>query len=127
MLFLTTNRIGAFDDAFVSRMHVKLYYPPLNDKERQKIWQSFIAKLGKERPKDIRVTLGAKEFIGGSKIKSLEMNGREIRNAFQTAVALAEYDNDLDEEGKIKVEDRHIDQVAEMSRDFQSYLDDLHS
>jgi SpoVK/Ycf46/Vps4 family AAA+-type ATPase len=126
MLFLTTNRVGAFDDAFVSRIHVKLYYPPLKNEERQKIWSSFIDKLARERSKDFRVTLNAKEYIEGSTIKSLDLNGREIRNAFQTAVALAEYDGKLDEEGKIMIEDHHLKQVAEMTREFQRYLNKLH-
>lgn len=125
-VFLITDRVGAFDDAFNSRIHVKLYFPALLDMDRQKIWTASINRLSKERQKEIRVTLGAKEFIKGPKIKSLDLNGREIRNAFQTAVALAEYEQNLDEEGKIMVEDHHIDQVAEMSRDFQVYLDELH-
>lgn len=31
MLFLTTNRVGAFDEAFKSRIHISLYYPPLGE------------------------------------------------------------------------------------------------
>lgn len=30
ILFLTTNRIGDFDEAFTSRIHMSLYYPELN-------------------------------------------------------------------------------------------------
>lgn len=126
MLFLTTNRVGAFDDAFVSRIHVKLYYPALKDDDRQKIWQAFINKLTRERRKDIRVTMGAKEFIRGPAVKALNLNGREIRNAFQTAVALAEYEQIRDEEGAICIEEQHVRQVAEMTREFQEYLDALH-
>lgn len=127
MLFLTTNRIGAFDDAFSSRIHVKLYYPPLSNEDRQQIWNSFIKKLARERMKSIRVTIGAKDYIKGSAIRNLDLNGREIRNAFQTAVALAEHERVLDEEGAVCVEEHHLEQVAEMTRDFQVYLDELHS
>ncbi|OQO11118.1 hypothetical protein B0A48_05373 [Cryoendolithus antarcticus] len=126
MLFLTTNRVGAFDDAFTSRIHVKLYYNPLSDSDRQRIWSSFISKLTRERRKDIRVTIGAKEYISGPVIKALDLNGREIRNAFQTAVALAEYEAVRDEEGTIMVEEHHVQQVAEMSREFRLYLNELH-
>ena len=126
MLFLTTNRVGAFDDAFVSRIHVKLYYPPLTDSDRKKIWRSFIEKLGRERQKDIRVTIDAKDYINGKAVRQLDLNGREIRNAFQTAVALAEFENHKDEEGRTLVEEHHIQQVADMSKDFKKYLDDLH-
>jgi hypothetical protein len=31
ILFLTTNRVGSFDDAFISRIHVQLYYPDFDD------------------------------------------------------------------------------------------------
>ncbi len=30
ILFLTTNRVGDFDEAFTSRIHISLYYPELN-------------------------------------------------------------------------------------------------
>ena len=87
MLFLTTNRVGAFDDAFVSRIHVKLFYPSLIDEDRQKIWESFISKLSRDRAGEIRVNMDAREYINGSQVQKLLLNGREIRNAFQTAVA----------------------------------------
>ncbi|KAI3325235.1 hypothetical protein HD806DRAFT_533827 [Xylariaceae sp. AK1471] len=38
VLFLTTNRVGVFDEAFTSRIHISLYYPPL---ERQSTLQIF--------------------------------------------------------------------------------------
>lgn len=126
MLFLTTNRVGAFDDAFVSRIHVKLYYPPLRNEDRQKIWTSFVNKLTRERRNEIYVTREAKDYIKGKTIRELDLNGREIRNAFQTAVALAEYDQHRDDEGLILVEDSHIEQVAEMTQEFQEYLTKLH-
>lgn len=46
--------------------------------------------------------------------------------AFQTAVALAEYDAEKDKEGKIVVTDSHLRAVVELSRDFKSYLNTLH-
>lgn len=46
--------------------------------------------------------------------------------AFQTAVALAEYDAEKDEEGKVLVTDTHLRAVAEFSRDFKDYLQTLH-
>jgi len=46
--------------------------------------------------------------------------------AFQTAVALAEYDAEKDEEGKILLTDSHLRAVVELSRDFKDYLNDLH-
>lgn len=80
ILFLTTNRVGAFDDAFISRIHVKLYYPGFTDEERQKVWQTFIDKLIKDRGKTIRVSIDAKDFIKGKQLREVKWNGREIRN-----------------------------------------------
>jgi len=80
ILFLTTNRVGAFDDAFISRIHVQLYYPDFNDDQRQKIWQFFINKLIEERGSSIRVSIDAKDFIKGREVKEVKWNAREIRN-----------------------------------------------
>jgi len=145
ILFLTTNRIGAFDDAFISRIHVKLYYGTFTPEERQRIWQNFSDKLIKDRGSSFRISIDAKEYIKSKQIKELKWNGREIRNgtylsnsssnigltvflftAFQTAVALAEYDGDTDEEGKILLKDTHLSSIVDMSRDFKEYLDRTH-
>lgn len=80
ILFLTTNRIGAFDEAFISRVHVQLNYPDFDDEGRQRIWQTFMDKLERERSGTIRIHISALEYIGGEQIKELKLNGREIRN-----------------------------------------------
>ncbi|KAK8000456.1 P-loop containing nucleoside triphosphate hydrolase [Apiospora arundinis] len=152
ILFLTTNRIGSFDDAFISRIHVQLYYPEFTDDQRQLVWKTFIDKLERERKGYMRLSISAKEYIKESKKSNLKWNGREIRNgescpyrlihivpivdattdpmshnsAFQTAVSLAEYDAEKDEEGTILVTDEHLRAVVELSTDFKDYLKDLH-
>jgi SpoVK/Ycf46/Vps4 family AAA+-type ATPase len=80
ILFLTTNRVGLFDDAFISRIHVQMYYPDFSDEEREKVWKTFIAKLHKERAGYLRVHIGAQEYIESKDIRALKWNGREIRN-----------------------------------------------
>lgn len=47
VLFLTTNRVEAFDDAFTSRIHVTLHYKRLGDEERARIWMHNFERLGK--------------------------------------------------------------------------------
>ncbi|EQB48870.1 hypothetical protein CGLO_11851 [Colletotrichum gloeosporioides Cg-14] len=126
ILFLTTNRVGSFDDAFISRIHIQLYYPDFSDEERQRVWKTFIDKLARERGETIRLTIDAKEYIESMRKQGLKWNGREIRNAFQTAVALAEFEADKDAEGRIKVKDEHLKAVVELSKDFKNYLNDLH-
>lgn len=80
ILFLTTNRVGSFDDAFISRIHVQLFYPDFTDDERQRVWMTFVHKLAKERQDYMRVSMDAKEYIRGTEIKAVKWNGREIRN-----------------------------------------------
>lgn len=46
--------------------------------------------------------------------------------AFQTAVALAEFDAEKDEEGKILLTDSHLRAVVELLKDFKDYLNSLH-
>jgi len=80
ILFLTSNRVGTFDDAFISRIHVIIHYPPFQPEQRAKIWNTFFRRLEKERP-SLRITPSVYDFIGTDEgLKNLEWNGREIRN-----------------------------------------------
>ncbi|KAF2104706.1 ATPase [Rhizodiscina lignyota] len=126
ILFLTTNRVGSFDDAFISRVHIQLYYPDFTDEERKQVWKTFTNKLAAERGDYIRLNINAKEYLESKQIRELKWNGREIRNAFQTAVALAEYEAQRDEESKIIITDEHLKAVVELSKDFKEYLTELH-
>ncbi|TQN68815.1 hypothetical protein CSHISOI_06653, partial [Colletotrichum shisoi] len=98
ILFLTTNRVGAIDDAFRSRLHLTLYYPKLVEKQSIKIWKNNIKKM--KEVNEHRVGRGQlpikydkNEIIKWVELnwESLQWNGRQIRNAFQTAIALAEF------------------------------------
>jgi ATP-dependent Clp protease ATP-binding subunit ClpA len=83
-MFLTTNRVGTFDDAFVSRIHLAIYYEDLGEKERQQIWKQFFAKLEKERKDEIMVESRAKQYVlNDSEMRKIPWNGREIRNGKQ--------------------------------------------
>ncbi|KAI0600021.1 P-loop containing nucleoside triphosphate hydrolase protein [Biscogniauxia sp. FL1348] len=126
ILFLTTNRVGSFDDAFISRVHLQLYYPDFDDDQRRQVWQTFMDKLAKERGDYMRLNVDAKDYIRGAEMRALKWNGREIRNAFQTAVSLAEYDAEKGEDGRIIITDEHLRAVVELSRDFKNYLSELH-
>lgn len=79
ILFLTTNRVGAFDDAILSRVHIQLFYPNLDASQRQKLWMTFLTKLEADRP-SIQVKYAVKEYLRSSEMREFEMNGREIRN-----------------------------------------------
>ncbi|KAK6953970.1 hypothetical protein Daesc_003932 [Daldinia eschscholtzii] len=108
ILFLTANRVGSFDDAFISRVRIQLHYSDFNDDQRRQIWQTFVNKLAKERGDYMRLNIVAKDYIRGAEVRALKWNGREIRNAFQAAVSLAEYDAEKGEDGKIIITDEHL-------------------
>jgi ATP-dependent Clp protease ATP-binding subunit ClpA len=84
ILFLTTNRVGSFDEAFMSRIHVQIGYDPLDDTAREQIWENYFRKLELDHEQggqEIRYEWAAKEFVKMSKeVRVLNWNGREIRN-----------------------------------------------
>lgn len=136
ILFLTTNRVGTFDDAFLSRIHVPIHYE-FDEKERTMVWKMFFSKLEDDLSDRIEVHESARSFVKHDPdLKFLEWNGREIRNAFQTAVALAESEcmreyeekrNKKDTKRKKAVLKRdHFEQVVAMSKNFREYLFKVH-
>ena len=84
ILFLTTNRVGKFDEAFMSRIHLQIGYDPLDDAARREIWDNNFKKLEEEHGKDtqpITFDYSAKEYVRrAQEVRELEWNGREIRN-----------------------------------------------
>lgn len=129
LLFLTTNRVGHIDEAFISRVHVVIGFEKLDPERRKAIWRSFLDKLARDREGQIRVAPSAIGFLLGKEMCELDWNGREIRNGFQTAIALAEYDACLSpyhKEGEeIIVESDHFRRVMAMSRSFRAYIDSI--
>ncbi|KAJ5774987.1 ATPase AAA-type core [Penicillium paradoxum] len=126
ILFLTTNRVGSFDEAFMSRIHVQIGYDPLDEDSRKHIWDGYFKKLAKNYENDgqeIRCSYDAKEFVRRSDdLRALEWNGREIRNAFQTAVALACFQARQEGNSIPELTDEHLRQVVNMSHNFKSYV-----
>jgi SpoVK/Ycf46/Vps4 family AAA+-type ATPase len=80
ILFLTTNRVGTFDEAFISRIHVQIYYPEFEDEQRAKIWDNVFEKLEEERETTMRILQATKDYTESEDIAALKWNGREIRN-----------------------------------------------
>ncbi|KAF2111085.1 hypothetical protein BDV96DRAFT_500065 [Lophiotrema nucula] len=135
ILFLTTNRVGHFDEAFMARIHVSIGYERLDDKARGKIWDNLFRKLKEDREAGgpvIKYEYEAKEYVQrSSEVKALKWNGREIRNAFQTAVALAVFDSNIAGEksnGTVvpEVKEAHLQQVVSMSSAFKDYMKSTH-
>ena len=81
-MFLTTNRIGAFDAAFKSRIHLAIKYPNLSFHAREKLWEAFIRKASNgEFPAWLNSSRG--------NLACENVNGRQIKNIVRTAHAIA--------------------------------------
>jgi len=81
ILFLTTNRIGTFDEAFFSRIEIPIYYPDFTDDQRFQIWNNFFAKFEEEKESTMRIAQAAKDFVQENPtLLALEWNAREIRS-----------------------------------------------
>jgi hypothetical protein len=125
ILFLTTNRVGSFDDAFISRIHVALHYKRLTDEYRAKIWEKNFNRVSKENL--ISVAPSAYFYVTTDPdLRAVEWNGREIRNAFQTAVALAQYQARKEEKEQVVLQADHLKRVVKMSKLFKDYIDSTH-
>ncbi|KAK1767179.1 P-loop containing nucleoside triphosphate hydrolase protein [Phialemonium atrogriseum] len=123
VLFLTTNRVEAFDSAFTSRIHVALHYRELGDGDRLRVWANNFERLERDSGGRCYVPQSAREFAYASdEVRRLALNGREIRNALQTAVALAETDALEGGVAAVTVTDRHLRAVVKMSSGFREFL-----
>lgn len=94
-MFLTTNRVKAFDEAFLSRIHVALHFTELNQDSKEKVWSAFIQKMG-TKIIDAHPMSGAASSSGSvitraeiSELAKRNINGRQIKNAARTAHSLA--------------------------------------
>ncbi|KAL6887485.1 hypothetical protein HDV57DRAFT_515010 [Trichoderma longibrachiatum] len=111
LLFLTTNRVGTIDEAFKSRIHLSLYYPPLDKTQTTDIFRLNIAKLKVMESERHKMTGEPALAIKDDEILEFATkhyedlarstgcwNGRQIRNAFQIASSLAlhNYTKDAD-------------------------------
>ncbi|KAI0772989.1 P-loop containing nucleoside triphosphate hydrolase protein [Trametes elegans] len=86
ILFLTTNRITAFDPAFLSRIHVALHFGELTVSARAQVWRAFLLKAGvasSSSPEEA----GADALAYRLAVRAV--NGRQIKNACRTAQSLA--------------------------------------
>ncbi|KAI0490039.1 hypothetical protein F4859DRAFT_523833 [Xylaria cf. heliscus] len=104
LLFLTTNRVGTIDEAFKSRIHMSLYYPPLDKTQTRDIFRLNIARLREieaqrhemtgEPPLVIQesqiIDFAGRHFEDNARSTGC-WNGRQIRNAFQIASSLAHH------------------------------------
>ncbi|KAL4975245.1 hypothetical protein BDW66DRAFT_72999 [Aspergillus desertorum] len=111
ILFLTTNRVETFDDAFQSRIHVALRYGDLTTKAKRSVWRMFLEKVqAVEGVKSANFT--DKDF---DMLSRHNLNGRQIKNSVRTAQALA-----VNEGNPLSME--HIKRVLEVAETFDHDL-----
>ncbi|TBU45311.1 P-loop containing nucleoside triphosphate hydrolase protein [Dichomitus squalens] len=81
ILFMTTNRVKTFDEAFLSRIHVALHFNELTKDARKQVWTVFLKKVG------VDVPAFGEHLV--DRLAEHEANGRQIKNAVRTASSLA--------------------------------------
>ncbi|KAJ7934185.1 P-loop containing nucleoside triphosphate hydrolase protein [Mycena leptocephala] len=79
ILFLTTNRVQAFDEAVLSRIHVALHFTELSEASHAQVWRAFVLKAGIQDISDQQIAT----------LAEWQVNGRRIKNAVTTADSLA--------------------------------------
>lgn len=133
ILFLTTNRVGTLDPAFRSRIHVSLYYRKLNKKRALMIWETNLRRLHRLNEDRVQQGLKAVEFDERSIVKyaekhltELKWNGRQIRNAFQTAIALADFEASDSAEKTPTMTKKHFVKLGKAAAEFDEYLESVH-
>jgi AAA+ superfamily predicted ATPase len=102
ILFLTTNRVGAFDEAFRSRIHMAISYNTLTQESRRQIWRNFL----------LHIMPDADVYL--DELAALDINGRNIRNLVFMAAGLAKGQSE-------QVDIKHIRQVMAASDSFNNY------
>ncbi|KAL4911439.1 hypothetical protein BDW74DRAFT_172902 [Aspergillus multicolor] len=145
ILFLTTNRVGYIDEAFRSRIHISLHYPSLDEESTKQIWKLNLDRLKTVEEERAAATCQTPLTIDVKGIKRFAMkhykysergretskwNGRQIRNAFLIASALARYEKenpDSKSQGpsntsEYDISARHFKTVADAGEGFDNYL-----
>ncbi|GBE80374.1 hypothetical protein SCP_0300890 [Sparassis crispa] len=83
ILFLTTNRVRVFDEAFQSRIHLSLHYHDLLPDAREHIWTAFMKKINGNVPRGGLTQEELRELC------QKNVNGRQIKNVVRTGGAIA--------------------------------------
>jgi AAA+ superfamily predicted ATPase len=73
ILFLTTNRVETFDDAFQSRIHIALRYEELSPKAKREIWKVFIEKV-----REVNGQVNEFKETDFERLSRESLNGRQV-------------------------------------------------
>jgi len=86
ILFLTTNRVKTFDEAFLSRIHVALHFTELSTESKVQVWKAFLRKVSALAEDGIEGGITEEQI---TELSTRDINGRQIKNAVRTAQSLA--------------------------------------
>ncbi|KAJ0160546.1 ATPase family AAA domain-containing protein 3B [Colletotrichum tanaceti] len=112
ILFMTTNRVRTFDDAFKSRIHVPLRYDDLPRESRMRVWRNFLGGIvGGNVDVDV-------DEAGYERLAEARLNGRQIKNVVRTARSLAAHK-------KRRLDYAQLQQVVDIQMTFERELDSL--
>ncbi|KAH6612953.1 hypothetical protein B0J18DRAFT_470298 [Chaetomium sp. MPI-SDFR-AT-0129] len=111
ILFLTTNRVETFDDAFQSRIHIALRYDNLDLRAKRAIFKIFIERV-RVLEKVNLMPFSEEDY---TTLARHELNGRQIKNTVRTAQALAVNKGE-------PLSMSHIRQVLEVQTNFERDL-----
>ena len=139
ILFLTTNRLGDFDEAFTSRIHLSLHYPQLDLRQTLSIFE-LNERLMKQRfeKNEGQLTIEVNAIRNFAIAyweanATMRWNGRQIRNACQTALALAEFEAQggsvehiVYPNAVVKLTTAHLEVVSDAYKGFMQYLKDIY-
>jgi ATPases of the AAA+ class len=78
LLFLTSNRADVIDDAFKSRITIRINYPLLTEESRQEIWRNLLQAAQIRIVDDDPEAPLDRPFV--ERLATVELNGRQIRN-----------------------------------------------
>ncbi|RDW64664.1 hypothetical protein BP6252_10315 [Coleophoma cylindrospora] len=115
ILILTSNRVGTFDEAFRSRIHIALHYEDLKPRSRKQIWSNFLTRL--EDTDEGENVDQIKDRL--DELAKHDLNGREIRNALSTARQLASHEGE-------KMRWKHLELAIKTTNNFGNYLRNVH-
>lgn len=103
ILFLTTNRVETFDEAFQSRIHLAIRYGELSAKAKRSVWRMFLARVQ------------AKEGVETAKFgeKDFDVLARHALNGRQVGFLPISCDRytDIDRRSKTRSEQRRLSRL----------------
>ncbi|GKZ38850.1 hypothetical protein AbraIFM66950_011373, partial [Aspergillus brasiliensis] len=101
LLFLTTNQVGMLDEAFLSRVQIKLYYPGFAWDMAHRMLENCLNSIKERAHKDkSHIKIETDDILlcmhGIMESGRATYNGRDIVNLCQTALLLAKHETQED-------------------------------